>query len=79
MVSCSIEAGTASLNPGTEGTLQAPVAITSVRQRISPRLVVTAYPSSVRRTDVTFVPARTGASAILAKRSMSSTTSPMLM
>ena len=57
---------------GTVGRLQAPLAMTTARDRISPRLVVTWYPSSVRRTEVTFVPVRTGARARAAKRSMSS-------
>ena len=53
--------------------------MTTVRQRISPPLVVTWYPSSVRRTDVTAVPVRTGARETAAKRSMNSVTSPMVM
>ena len=40
-------AGTASPNGGTAGRLQAPLATTTVRHRISPALVVTRYPSSV--------------------------------
>ena len=50
-----------------------------MRQSISPALVDTRYPSSVRRTDVTVVPVRTGACAATAKRSMKSTTSPIVM
>jgi hypothetical protein len=59
--------------------LQAPLAMTTARQRISLRLVVTWYPSSVRRTDVTFAPVRTGARETVAKRSMNSVTSPTVM
>ena len=40
---------------GTEATLQAPLAITSVRQRHCPRLVMTSYPPSACRTLVTRV------------------------
>ena len=36
-----VNSGTASLNPGTVGWLQAPLAMTTARQRISPRVVVT--------------------------------------
>ena len=53
--------------------------MTTARQRISPWLVVTWYPSSARRTDVTFVPVRTGARETAAKRSMNSVTSPIVM
>ena len=60
-------------------TLQAPLAMTTARQRISPWLVVTWYPSSACRTDVTVTPVRTGACETLAKRSMSSVTSPTVM
>jgi hypothetical protein len=42
-------------------------------------LVVTWYPSSARRTDVTFTPVRTGARDTLAKRSMNSVTSPLVI
>jgi hypothetical protein len=59
--------------------LQAPLATTTVRHRISPWFVVTRYPSSVRLTDVTSVPVRTGACETVAKRSMNSTTSPIVM
>ena len=53
--------------------------MTTARQRISPRLDVTWYPSSVRRTDVTSAPVRTGAREAAAKRSMNSVTSPIVM
>jgi hypothetical protein len=46
---------------------------------MSPTLVATWYPSSVRVTDVTFVFVRTGARDTLAKRAMKSTTSPAVM
>jgi hypothetical protein len=67
------------LKCGTNGSLQAPLAMTTVRARISPRLVVTWYPSWARRTDVTLTPVRTGAREILAKCSMNSITSPIDM
>ena len=41
--------------------------------------VVTWYPSSAGRTDVTFTPVRTGARVIAAKRSMNAMTSPTVM
>jgi hypothetical protein len=66
------------LSGGTVGRLQAPLAMTTVRPVISPSLVATWYPSSVRRTDVTFTPVRTGARETLAKRSMNSVTSPIV-
>ncbi|BCB90084.1 hypothetical protein Psuf_073970 [Phytohabitans suffuscus] len=72
-------AGTASAYGGTTGWLHAPLAITTVRQRISPALVVTWYPPPVRRTLVTSVPVRTGAFVAAAKRSMNPITSPMVM
>ena len=53
--------------------------MTTARQASSPRVVLTWYPSSVRRTDVTFVPVRTGAREAVAKRSMNSVTSPTVM
>jgi hypothetical protein len=59
--------------------LQAPLAMTTVREWISPWLVVTWYPSPAGRTDVTFTPVRTGARETLAKRSMNSITSAMVM
>jgi hypothetical protein len=67
------------LNCGTIGSLQAPLAMTTVRHRISPLLVVTWYPSSVRNTDLTFVPVRTGARETVAKRPMNSITSGIVM
>ena len=68
-----------SVSGGTAGRLQAPLAMTTARQRISPRVVVTRYSASVRRTDVTFTPVRTGAREAAAKRSMKSVTSPTVM
>jgi len=59
--------------------LQAPLAMTTARQRISPRVVASWYPSSVRRTEVTFVPVRTGAREAAAKRTMNSVTSSTVM
>src|SRR5580700_3779194 len=53
--------GTASDKAGTCATLNAPVARTTVWHRHSPWSVVTWYPLSVRRTDVTLVPDSTGA------------------
>lgn len=53
--------------------------MTTVRQRSSPRLVVTRYPSPLRRTEVTFVPVRTGARENAAKRSMNCVTSFVVM
>ena len=67
------------MNGGTDGRLQAPLAMTTARQPISPRPVVTWYPSSARRTDVTFAPVRTGARETAAKRSMNSVTCPAVM
>src|SRR6202795_1992579 len=58
--------GTASEKTGTSGTLNAPVARTTVAQHHSPWSVVTRYPSSVRRTDVTVVPDSTGAAITFA-------------
>ena len=52
---------TAALNPGTVGWLQAPLAMTTARQPSSPRVVVTWYPSSACRTDVTLTPVRVAA------------------
>ncbi len=78
-MSCPTDAGTASLNGDTVGWLQAPLAMTTVGDRISPWLVVTWYPPSARRTDVTFTPVRTGARETLAKCSMNSVTSPTVM
>ena len=79
MVTCCTDAGTPALSAGTEGRLQAPLAMTTVRQANSPRLVLTWYPSSVRRTDVTVVLVRTGARLAAAKRPMNSVTSPTVM
>ena len=59
--------------------LQAPLAITTDSARISPWSVVTSYPSPVRRTEVTSVPVRTGASEAAANPSMKSATSSALM
>ena len=67
------------MNPGTDGWLQAPLAMTTARQRISPCVVITWYPPSAGRTDVTVVPVRTGARETAAKRSMNSVTSPIVM
>ena len=61
-MSVVIDAGTASANAGTRGMLNAPDASTTVRQSHTPWSVVTRYPPSVRRTDVTVVPVCTGAS-----------------
>ena len=71
--------GTASRNIGTVGTLQAPLASTRQRQRKSPLLMVTWYPSSVCRTDATVVRVRTGAAAAAAKPATNSTTSVIVM
>jgi hypothetical protein len=59
--------------------LQAPLAMTTARQRISPCVVVTWYPSSAGHTDVTLTPVRTGARETAAKRSMNWVTSPIVM
>ena len=53
--------------------------MTTARQTIWPPLVVTWYPSSTRRTEVTFAPVRTGAPETLAKRSTNSVTSPIVI
>ena len=78
-MSCSTAAGSASASGGTDGRLQAPLAMTTGGALISPSPVVTRYPSPAARTDVTFTPVRTGARDTLAKRSMNSVTSGTVM
>ena len=53
--------------------------MTTARQASSPCVVLTWYPSSVRRTEVTVVPVRTGARESAAKRSMNAVTSATVM
>jgi hypothetical protein len=71
--------GTACRRDGTVGTLQAPLAITTERQTISPALVDTRYPPAVGVTEVTAVWVRTGARATAANREMKSITSLIVM
>ena len=71
-------AGSDAPNAGTAGRLQAPLAITTARLRKEPRSVATSYPSSVRRTETTVVPVRTGARERAAKPSMNAATSPLV-
>jgi hypothetical protein len=78
-VNCATDAGTAPLNGGNVGRLQAPLAMANARQAISPPLVVTWYSSSAWRTDATVTPVRTGARDTFAKRVMNWITSPMVM
>ena len=74
-----IDGGTPWRSDGTLGTLQAPLASTTVRQRKSPWLVAMWYPVSVCLTEVTAVCVRTGAADTMAKREMKSITSPIVM
>ena len=60
-VSVAMPAGTAAAQAGTLGMLHAPVASTTVGLRQSPRSVVTRYPPSALRTEVTVVSVSTGA------------------
>jgi len=71
-----VEGGPLILQLPDGSRLQAPLAMTTVRQANSPPLVVTRYPSPTARTDVTLVPVRTGARQVAAKRSMNWATSP---
>jgi hypothetical protein len=61
-----IDEGTASWTAGTTGMLKAPLAMTTVSHLQSPRFVTTRYPSPSGLTDVTVIPASTGAETALA-------------
>ena len=65
-MSISIPAGTAAATAGICGMLHAPEASTTVALAHSPWSVVTTYPASVRRTEVTVVSVWTGAETTLA-------------
>jgi len=78
-VNVAISDGTADAKAGTLGKLNAPVATTTVGLLHSPCSVVTRYPSSVRRTEVTVVPSINGAPITLAYSAMKSATWSALM
>ena len=60
-VSAATDGGTLAAKAGIRAMLQAPEAMTTVRQCQSPRSVRTRYPAPSLRTEVTVVWVRTGA------------------